>query len=422
MTKLPRLDWRSLVGNPTYWLNNIARRQVKCDHEMIVKAYNEYKRLEHQRQLLSTQRNTVSQSTNGPSEEARHLRQEIVDLSDRLDDLSRHLSDLTATLPNDTHPDVPCDEDRVIDQFPAHHHNNATACDHIEAMRTAGWMNNEEAIKVAGRGVSVLRGTAALVEHALCNYAINFAIKHGHQLVTVPDLVNESVVESAGFAPRRHHTDTNAGDDDDDNLTGAGGGSDPVYRLPEGLALAGTAELPLLAMHANARFSPTDLPILLVARGHAFRREAGQYGATSRGLYRLHQFTKVELFAISHPDHSEQVFERLCQVQLDLIRSLGFAGRRLEMCTPELGSSAYRKRDIELWFPAMQRFGEVTSASNCTDYQARRADIRMSGPDKRFVHTLNATAVAVPRLIQCMAEHGCVVPTVLKPFMDQLTA
>ena len=239
---------------------------------------------------------------------------------------------------------------------------------------------------MAGRGFAVLRGTAALLEHTLVNYAMKFAVARGFTPVTVPDVVEDRVVEAAGFVPRSIE-------------------NDPVFRIPsDGLSLVGTAELPLLAMHSGTRHPIQSLPKWYVATGHAFRREAGQYGATVRGLFRLHQFTKVELFAISTPDLSDQVFERLCSTQLDLIKSLGFPGRQLEMSARELGASAFRKRDIELWFPFSQRFGEVTSASSCTDYQSRRCNIRLE--DGRFVHTLNATAVAVPRIIQCIAEHG----------------
>jgi seryl-tRNA synthetase len=343
----------------------------------------------------------------GPSEQGRLLREDIAGLSDKLEELASGLDSLCSDLPNEIHPDVPEEQDRTLCEFnkDRRHVSSTNFHDHLAIMKEKGWMDWEEGVRVAGRGVAVLRNDAALLERVLCNYAIRFAISNGFSFVSVPDLIKEGHVEMAGFAPRTTE-------------------NDPVFRLgSDQLALAGTAELPLLAMHAGTRHLPSELPKLLVAHGHAFRREAGQYGAAGRGLYRLHQFSKVELFAICHPEHSESLYEHLCKLQLKLIESLGFPGRVLEMCAPELGASASRKRDIELWFPHSQRYGEVTSASHCTDYQARRADIRLvegGKGKKRFVHTLNATAVAVPRIIQCIAEFGCEVPAVLRKDMDYL--
>lgn len=400
--RIPRLDWRSLVNETAVWADSIKRRQVECNLDQIVSCYKEYKQVEATHRALLTQRNLLAAANTGGHqpgrEQGRELKTEIAEINSRLQLLSTKLHHLCTALPNTIHPAVP-EIDTVIDTFNTDTVPGKPVNDHIQAMKQWNWMDPLDAVRVAGRGVSVLRGKAAVLEHALCNYAIRFAVNRGFELVTVPDLVKQEHVESSGFAPRRNDS------------------GDAVFRLPEdGLALAGTAELPLLAMHSSSRL--TGLPRLYVARGHAFRREAGQTGQLARGLFRLHQFTKVELFAIADPLSSETVFEQLCSVQLDLIRSLGLPGRRLEMSAKELGASAHRKRDIELWFPGMQRFGEVTSASNCTDYQARRADIRVGN---RFVHTLNATGMAIPRIIQCIVEWGGNIPECLKSDMDHLT-
>lgn len=392
---IPKLDWKGLLKNQIKWEKNVARRAcANADFKSLLHKYEQYKELSQRcRKLLQNRNLLASNHGGGPSEEGKQVRLQVREIEKQLRLIAEQLSVMVTHLPNDTHPDTP-EVDTCIQGFNLRK-DNATIVhdDHVDAMEKKGWMVPGEGVRIAGRGFSVLRGQAALLEYALCYYAINFAIQRGFTLVTVPDLVKEDIVEAAGFAPRKAE-------------------EDPVFRTFDGLVLAATAELPLLAMHCDSRYPEKELPKLYVACGHAFRREAGQYGANVRGLYRQHQFTKVELFALSSPERSDELFETICAIQLDLIKSLGFRGRQLEMSAPELGSSAYRKRDIELWFPGSNRYGEVTSASHCTDYQARRCNIRME--DGRFAHTLNATAIAVPRIIQCIVENGMEIPKVLE--------
>ena len=277
-------------------------------------------------------------------------------------------------------------------------------------------------------------GAAARLELALCTWALNEACLAGFEPMTTPDLVRSSVLEKCGFQPRATNTQ--------------------VYSV-EGspLCLTGTAEVPLAAVHADSVVDEAALPIRMAAFGHCFRTEAGAAGAASRGLYRVHQFSKVELFVLATPAQSEAVLDELLAFEEALFGKLGLHYRVLDIATGDLGAPAARKFDVEAWMPGMGRFGEVSSASNCTDYQARRLGIRYrpissssgggggggesgggsggvsggGGKDKapatEFVHTLNATAAAVPRLVVAILENfqderGWVtVPEVLRPYM-----
>lgn len=398
---IPRLNWQSLSRDPGKWEKNVKLRRASCSVPDILSTYKSYREQEEKRQTVAQERNRLSCSPSPSHHQGRQMRSELDSLDAKLRELANELAAKTIHLPNDSHPDVPLGEDRVILQFNQDRLGDAPQSrDHLELLREKGWIS-DGSTSVAGAGFISLKNTGAALEHALVNYALKFATDRGFTLLTVPDLVSEEVVEGSGFAPRPSPNT-----------------HDPVYRTSDGLVLAGTAELPLLALHRRQYLG--EFPVKLVAVGHSFRRECGHYGTDARGLFRLHQFTKVELFQLSHPAHSDSDYERLCAAQIDLVRSLGLPGRQLEMRMGELGPSAYRKRDVELWFPHSKRWGEVTSASHCTDYQARRMDIRVKGEAGSFVHTMNATGIAVPRIIQCIAEWGGDPPKVLQRHLEYL--
>lgn len=294
----------------------------------------------------------------------------------------------------------------------------------------------------AGAKFVYLRGAAARLELALCNWALNEAVAAGFEPMTTPDLVRSTVLEKCGFQPRAENTQ--------------------VYSIENSpLCLTGTAEVPLAAVHADSVVDEASLPIRMAAFGHCFRTEAGAAGSASRGLYRVHQFSKVELFVLATPQQSEAILDELLAFEERLFESLGLHYRVLDIATGDLGAPAARKFDVEAWMPGLGRYGEVSSASNCTDYQARRLGIRYrpsltssssssrkigedgdgdggkrqekkkknassSSAPTEFVHTLNATAAAVPRLVVAILENfqdenGWVtVPEVLRPYMGGL--
>eukprot|EP00168_Porphyra_purpurea_P011781 TRINITY_DN301_c0_g1_i1.p2 TRINITY_DN301_c0_g1~~TRINITY_DN301_c0_g1_i1.p2 ORF type:complete len:268 (-),score=28.89 TRINITY_DN301_c0_g1_i1:235-1038(-) len=260
-----------------------------------------------------------------------------------------------------------------------------------------------------------------------------FVASRGFTPMTAPDLAREEVVAGCGFAPR--------------------GEASQVYRLEDSdLCLVGTAEIPLGGMYAGQVLHPMQLPMRLAAFSHCFRREVGAAGTATRGLYRVHQFSKVELFVIAPPEDSEAIHDELLNLEEEMFTALGLHFRVLDMPSGDLGNPAYRKFDIEAWMPGRGKdgaWGEISSASNCTDFQARRLGIKYrqeapgvtddkavagsttaSGRDKgtlRYAHTLNATACAVPRMIVAILENNVepngnvVVPEVLRPFMGGMT-
>lgn len=327
--------------------------------------------------------------------------------------------------------------------------------DHLSLAATAA---NSEVDVVSGAlatGSSwpYLLGSMSLLEHALSQYAMSIAVRHGFMAVSPPDVVRADLADRCGFRPRDERAKQTYFLEDTK-------GKRSDHDQSNDLCLAATAEIPLAGLLAGRIFGDlktggngsnlpahkdyltqrSEFPIKLAALGHAFRAEAGARGADTRGLYRVHQFSKVEMF-VATPDDVEKsnaMLEELRGIQEEVIGGLGLPYRVLDMPTEELGASAYRKYDIEVWMPGRGSWGEVSSASNCTNYQALRLGIRIrsdasallseatrkSGSDPRFptVHTLNATAAAIPRLIVAILEnHGVedgklVLPDTLKPF------
>ena len=322
-------------------------------------------------------------------------------------------------LPNLAHPDAPVggEEDAVVVRTVGEAPQFAfQPADHVALGASLDLLDFDTGASVAGAKFVYLRRAAAQLELALCTWALGKAAAAGFVPMTTPDLVKEAVLEKCGFQPRATNTQ--------------------VYSVKDSnLCLTGTAEVPLAAVCADKVLAEAALPLRMAAFGHCFRTEAGAAGSASRGLYRVHQFSKVELFVVATPAQSEAVLAELVAFEEALFTELGLHYKLLDMPTGDLGAPAARKFDVEAWMPGLGRYGEVSSASNCTDYQARRLNIRYrpaaggGGGGKaptEFAHTLNATAAAVPRLVVAIRENfqtadGCVVvPPVLRPFMGGL--
>ncbi|KAG7814135.1 hypothetical protein KL921_000409 [Ogataea angusta] len=284
--------------------------------------------------------------------------------------------------------------------------------DHKSILERAGLAEFLQASNVSGRGWYYLMGDLALLEQALVQYSLKMARKSGFQMVLPPSIVKTEVTNACGFRPR----DTN--------------NERQVYELThDNLCLTGTAEISLAALSINTEYKFGDLPRRMVGLSRSFRAEAGAAGRDTRGLYRVHEFTKVELFSWTAGDLSEssKEFDRLVAFQKEFITSLGLPARVLLMPADDLGAPAFKKVDIEVFMPGRGAWGEVSSTSNCLDYQARRlhARYRTENNKLRFVHTLNGTACAVPRLLVAIVEnnydpdsHLIAVPKVLQPYVD----
>ena len=276
--------------------------------------------------------------------------------------------------------------------------------DHVELGKLLGAIDTERGAKVAGSRSYYLTGVGALLEFALVNYAIQSALKNGFSPVIPPVLVNPAAMEGTGFL---------------------GQAAENVYRIEkDDVYLVGTSEVPLAAMHMDEILSADSLPLRYAGYSSCFRREAGTYGKDTRGIIRVHQFDKVEMFTFCKPEDAKAEHKRLLQWEKDFLTAMEIPFRVIDVASGDLGSSATRKFDIEAWIPTQGAYREVTSTSNCTEFQARRLNIRYKDSDgTKAVATLNGTLVAIPRMIVAILEnhqnaYGTVnVPAALQPFL-----
>jgi seryl-tRNA synthetase len=276
--------------------------------------------------------------------------------------------------------------------------------DHVELGKLLGAIDTERGAKVAGSRSYYLTGVGALLEFALVNYAISSATKAGFIPVIPPVLVNPAAMEGTGFL---------------------GQAAENVYHLErDEVYLVGTSEVPLAAMHMDEILPAEKLPLRYAGYSTCFRREAGTYGKDTRGIIRVHQFDKVEMFSFCKPEEAKEEHKRLLQWEKDFLNAMEIPYRVIDVASGDLGSSANRKFDIEAWIPTQDTYREVTSTSNCTEFQARRLNIRYKDSDgTKAIATLNGTLVAIPRMIVAILENhqnsdGSVnVPKALQPFL-----
>ena len=276
--------------------------------------------------------------------------------------------------------------------------------DHVELGKLLGAIDTERGAKVAGSRSYYLTGVGALLEFALVNYAIQSAVKNGFTPVIPPVLVNPAAMEGTGFL---------------------GQAAENVYRIEkDDVYLVGTSEVPLAAMHMDETLPADKLPLRYAGYSTCFRREAGTYGKDTRGIIRVHQFDKVEMFTFCKPEDAQAEHQRLLQWEKDFLTAMEIPFRVIDVASGDLGSSATRKFDIEAWIPTQGAYREVTSASNCTEFQGRRLNIRYKDSEGvKAIATLNGTLVATPRMIVAILENhqnadGTVnVPAALQPFL-----
>ncbi|MEY2836989.1 MAG: hypothetical protein RLZ46_371 [Actinomycetota bacterium] len=276
--------------------------------------------------------------------------------------------------------------------------------DHVELGKLLGAIDTERGAKVAGSRSYYLTGVGALLEFALVNHAIQSALKNGFSPVIPPVLVNPAAMEGTGFL---------------------GQAAENVYRIEkDDVYLVGTSEVPLAAMHMDEILPAEKLPLRYAGYSSCFRREAGTYGKDTRGIIRVHQFDKVEMFSFCKPEEAKEEHKRLLQWEKDFLTAMEIPFRVIDVASGDLGSSAVRKFDIEAWIPTQGAYREVTSTSNCTEFQARRLNIRYKDADgTKAIATLNGTLVAIPRMIVAILENhqnadGTVnVPAALQPFL-----
>ena len=340
--------------------------------------------------------------------EAKGVSQRLSELEPEQASIQSQLDLALAVIPNIAHPDAPdgtTEDDAVeVGTFGTKAEFDFDIRDHVEIAEPLGMIDIPRAVKVSGSRFAYLKGQAVLLELALVRFAMDLLSQRGFLPVIPPVLTREEALFGTAFLPT---------------------GADQLYRIEaDDLYLVGTSEVPLAGLHMDEILAADELPARYAGFSTCFRREAGTYGKDTRGIFRVHQFDKVEMFSFVHPDQSWEEHERLRDTQVDILSALGLHGRVVDIAVGDLGASAARKYDLEVWLPGQQAYRELTSASNCTDYQARRlrCRYRVSEGETAFVHTLNGTAIAVGRtLIALLETHqradGTVaIPEVLQPW------
>lgn len=313
----------------------------------------------------------------------RKVGDEIAKLDRKLSKIEEEYAELLMKIPNLTHADSPIgkEEDfKVLEKQGEVTKFEFKAHDHEELMLDLDLIDFERGAKVATSKFYFAKGDLVRLNQALINYGIEIATKHGYQLLETPDLAKQEILKGVGFNPR--------------------GEEKQVYNIEEtDLSLIGTAEITVGGYHSNEILDLTKGPIKYAALSHCFRTEAGAYGRTSKGLYRVHQFAKLELFVFCTPQQSDSLHQELLAIEKEIVAGLEIPHRVIDIASGDLGGPAYRKYDIEAWMTMKNDYGEITSTSNCTDYQARRLNIKHRKPDgsTEFAHTLNGTAIVTSR-------------------------
>jgi seryl-tRNA synthetase len=347
------------------------------------------------------------------SAEGRRLKERVTELEGQVAAARAELDQALAAIPNLVHPDAPVggeDAFRVLRQVGEPRRFDFPPRDHLALGEKLDLFDFEAGARVAGQKFYYLKNAAVLLDLALQRFALDALLAEGFTAYVTPDVARPEIVDALGYAPRGPETQ--------------------IYSLANAdLCLVGTAEITLGGLYAGALLDEDALPLRLAGLSHCFRTEAGSHGRESKGLYRVHQFSKVEMFVLARPEESEALHESLVEIEERLFRALEIPYRVIDVATGDLGAPAFRKYDLEAWMPGRGErgdWGEVTSASNCTDYQARRLGTRFrrkAGKKTEHVHMLNGTAIAVSRALIALLENhqqadgSVVLPKALVPYV-----
>ena len=432
----PSINIKHIRQNPELYSRNCLERNYKAQSDSpfkIVKLFDEWLRSQKSARGLREKSNAIrtqlshsrtfsgieaevldEQGKQKPQllEDAQDLKKQLSAIEALEGQLDNEIEDLAAELPNLTSDETPRGNQPVVLEYINEHPNppstshDRTWRHHVHIGTGFDLLDFAGAATTSGWGWYYLKNEAALLEQALIQYALKVAMQHGFTVVTPPSMVYSHIAAACGFRPRDQ------------------GGEQQIYGIQQmerdrekgkpTLSLAGTAEIPLAGMRANAVIDPADLPIRVIGSSRCYRAEAGARGVETKGLYRVHEFTKVEMFAWTAQGEEEKAFLSMLDIQKEILGNLGLHCRILEMPSTDLGASAVRKQDIEALFPSRREkdggWGEVTSTSICTDYQARRLNTRVRNPagsqaKMDFPSTINGTALAVPRVLAALLEN-----------------
>ncbi len=417
------LDRKFIVDNADSVERNCQHRNAKADVRRLVELEGRRRELLNAVQDLNRRANEVAKSIGqakspeereARKEEGRQLRQQKDAAQAEHDQLETEITAIQITIPNMSHPAAPVGtDDQANRELRRGKHEprtfDFTPLDHVDLCEKLDLLDLEGGARTTGHGFYFFRNEAVLLELAFQRYALEVLIAEGFTPTITPDLARDEIIEGIGFNPRGPETQ--------------------IYSVENsGLSLVATAEITLGGLYAGQTLDAEQLPIKLCGVSHCYRTEAGAHGRATRGIYRVHQFTKIEMFAFTLPDQSDAMLDHLCQLECRLFDGLEVPYRVVDTATGDLGGPAYRKFDLEAWMPGRGQWGEVTSTSNCTDYQARRLNARYKVKGEKgthFVHTLNGTAIAVSRAMIAVLENhqqpdgSILVPEVLRSWVGK---
>ena len=406
-------------------INFIRNNKELVEHSIKEKMYknvnlDEILALDDQRKALLQQvealrkernDNTAKMKNGKPSEEliakGKEIKEKLSTLEADLSNFEKELNTKLKTVPNVIFDDVPLGDESASVEVKKWGECKTTGVDHLDYAISRDWVDFERGAKVAGAKFYYVKGGLALLENALIQFGIKKIVEHGFTLMDVPDLVNSRVLEGTGFAPRSSEQ------------------SDEYYIEGEDLALIATAEMSITGYHMDEIIDEEKLPLFYAGLSACFRKEAGAYGKHTRGLFRVHQFNKLEMYAFCTPEQSKEIHEKLRGIEEEIWQEIGIPYHVINIAAGDLGAPAAKKYDIEYWSPVDQKYREITSCSNCTDFQARGLNIRVRRKDGtvEVLHTLNGTAISLARtmvaVLENFAEEGgkLRVPEVLQPYL-----
>ncbi|MBU1017482.1 serine--tRNA ligase [Patescibacteria group bacterium] len=412
------IDLKDLRENQELYAKGFAKKGVEADIPRVLKLDEEYRGVLQKVEEFRAEKNSVSkQIPNLPPGQRQSKIAEMKTLDGKLDEAEKELNkffvqlkELTDQIPNPPHESVPEGKDenenavvRTVGEKPVF---DFKPKDHLELGALLDLIDTETAAKVSGARFYYLKNEAVQLEFALIQWLLQKYISKGFTPVTVPMLVKEDMMYATGFFPADRN-EIYCVNSNDDNLF-----------------LVGTSEVPLSGLHMFKATKADELPKRYVGFSSCFRREAGSYGKDTRGILRVHQFDKMEMFSFCHPDKSWEEHEFLLSIEEEILQELKLPYQVVNICGGDLGAPAAKKYDCEVWIPTQENYRELTSCSNCTDFQARRGGIRFKDENgTHFMHTLNGTAMASTRTIIALLENNqrkdgtVVVPEVLWPFM-----
>jgi len=395
------LDIKFIKNNIDLVKENIKNRFVNADADLTVELYEKKNLLQINLDDLRQKRNENAAKMKGKLdqldrnkliEEGKVLKDQIAKLEAEYNEINNKFNEELANIPNMTHPATPIakteEESKIVKETGKKPQFNFIIKDHIELGKELDILDFETAAKVSGQKFYYLKNEGALLELALINFGIKTLVEKGFTPYLTPDLAREKIMSGIGFNPRGNETN--------------------IYSIQNSdLCLVATAEITLGGLYSGEIIPVDKLPIRMAGFSHCFRTEAGAAGKAQKGLYRVHQFSKVEMFVITTKDKADKELENLREIEEEIYTKLGIPFRVLDIASGDLGNPAYKKYDIEAWMPGKDSYGEITSTSNCTDYQSRRLNIKYKDNDgnNEFAFMLNGTSVAVPRVIIAILEN-----------------